>query len=123
MLQSIPAFQSNQPRMIATFPRWTFVIIQVVGVNTLFLAETSHQLLMVADDGTVDALQIAAQNGIVQLWWLGDLWAAGNQAPGTVFKAFLGIPGNVTSSMNVGSGVSAYGIGPTGGPQGAEPYI
>lgn len=117
MLQSVPSRGSANPRLLATFPCWTFIVVQVIGPNTLFLAETQQQLAAVSDAvGEIDALQIPAAAGIVGLWWKGDLYGAGSQAVGTVFKPYIGIPGVITSSGAVGAGVGAYGIGPSAPP-------
>lgn len=111
MLQSVPAIGAANPRLLATFSVWTFLVVQVTGANTLYLAETSAQLLSTSDNpNIIDALQIAAGAGIVYLWWRGDLWAAGSAA----FKAFIGVPGNVASSA-AGPGVlqGGYGTSPS----------
>jgi hypothetical protein len=113
MLQSVPARASAAPRLLNTFACPTFIVIQVTGPNTLYLAETQQQLMMSNDDGTIDALQINQASGIVSFWWNGTLYAAGSQAVGTVFKPFIGIPGADTGGL-VTADQSAYGIGPSG---------
>jgi hypothetical protein len=115
MLQSVPARGSGAPRLLATFPCPTFIVIQVTGPNTLFLAETQQQLMMNNDDGTIDALQLTlagAPGGLYFLWWNGTLYAAGSQAPGTVFKPFIGIPGFFTGGL-ITAGADTYGTGPS----------
>lgn len=113
MLQSVPSRGSANARLLVTLPCWTFIVIQVIGANTLFLAETQQQLTAVSDDGSIDALQVAAAAGIVGIWWIGDLYASGSQAPGVTFKPYIGIPGVTTSSARPQTG--AYGIGPSAG--------
>lgn len=114
MLRTIPPRGGGNPALIATFACPTFIIVQVIGANTLFLAETQQQLALVSDTGEVDALQIAAAAGIVGLWWNGDLYAAGSQAIGVTFKAFIGIPGVTTSTGIMAGGTqTAYGLGST----------
>jgi len=112
MLQSVPARASGAPRLLATFACPTFIVIQVIGPNTLYLAETQQQLMMSNDDGTIDALAIAAAAGIVGLWWNGTLYGAGSQAVNTVFKPYIGIPGAETGGLVVAD-QSAYGIEPS----------
>jgi hypothetical protein len=109
MLQSVPARASGAPRLLATFSCPTFVVIQVIGPNTLYLAETQQQLMMANDDGTIDALQINQAAGIVSFWWNGTLYGAGSQAVGQSFKPFIGIPGAETGGLIV-AGAKAYGI-------------
>lgn len=123
MLQAVPSRGSANPRLIATFSCWTFLAIQVTGTNTLYLAETQQQLLAVSDDGSIDALQIAQANGIVGLWWIGDLYAAGSQAVGTTFKPYIGIPGVTSSSGGVSTGVQGYGTGPSQQPASGGLFI
>jgi hypothetical protein len=112
MLQSVPSRASAAPRLLATFSCPTFVIIQVSGPNTLYLAETQQQLMMSNDDGTIDALQITEASGIIGLWWNGTMYAAGSQATGTTFKPFIAIPGADTGGL-VTADQSAYGVQPT----------
>ena len=114
-LRSIPSRGNSNPALIASFPCWTFLAVQVVGANTLYLAETQQQLALTSDVTTdIDALQIDQTDKIVQLWWLGDLYAAGSQAAGVTFKAYIGIPGVITSSAGVGAGNQGWMIGPSG---------
>jgi hypothetical protein len=109
MLQSVPSRASAKPRLLATFSCPTFIIVQVVGPNTLFLAETEQQLMMSNDDGTIDALQLVQAGGVYGFWWNGPLYGAGSQAPGAVFKPFIGIPGYFTGGL-VNAQQNAYGI-------------
>src|SRR5271156_183852 len=112
MLQSVPPRASAKPRLIASFTQPTFVVIQITGANTLYLAETDQQLMMANDDGTIDALQLNQANapgGLYFLWWNGDLWAAGSQAAGVTFKPSIVISGGTIGSSGIG-GLAAYGI-------------
>ena len=115
MLQSVPAIASAKPRLLATFPVPTFIIVQIVGPNTLYLAETDQQLMLSNDNGKIDALQLTqagAPGGLYFMWWQGDLWAAGSVA----FQPQIVIPGPTTGSMSPEGGVPrAYGIEPTKG--------
>jgi hypothetical protein len=114
MLQSVPSRASAKPRLLATFACPTFIIVQVLGPNTLFLAETEQQLMMNNDDGTVDALQLtfaAAPGGLYFMWWNGPLYGAGSQAAPATFKPFIGIPGAQTGGL-ITADQGAYGIGP-----------
>lgn len=96
MFQSVPQKGTAKPRLLATFPTWTFVTAQVVGPNTLYLSETDTSLLITDDSGLIEALQITQAVGIVQFWWKGDLWAAGSAA----FKPVIIIPGQSVGSMS-----------------------
>lgn len=59
------------------------VHVQVIGANTLRLA-TSERELQQPVAGIDQGLSIIAGDGIVSLWWSGELWAIGN-APNTYF--------------------------------------
>jgi hypothetical protein len=112
MLQAVPSLRSAHPRLLATFSYPTFVIVQVTGANTLYLAETENQLMMGEDSTQIDALQVAAAAGILGLWWNGDMWAAGSQVAGQVFKPCIVISGATTGSQPGGGPPRAYGIEP-----------
>jgi len=115
MLQSVPSRASAKPRLLAVFNGPTFIVIQVTGANTLYLAETEQQLMMSNDDGTIDALQLTlagAPGGMYFLWWNGALYGAGSQAVGQTFKPFIGIPGFSTGGQ-IDANQGAYGIGPS----------
>lgn len=106
MLQSVPQIAASKPRKIATFNCPTFIAIQVVGPNTLYIAETENQLMLTDDSGLIDALQINQASGLQKFWWNGDLWAAGSVA----FKALFVIPGAQTGSAQ---NTLPYGVVPT----------
>ena|ERR1700689_4915819 len=112
MLQSVPSLRSAKPRLIATFAQVTPCMIQVAGPNTLYLAETEQQLMELSDSGEIDALAITAASGLVVVWFNGALYAAGNQAPGVVFKAAIYVP-NINSGGLVNAWPSAYGVSPS----------
>ena len=111
MLQSVPSRGSAKPRIIGPFSCLTPVAFQVTGPNTLYIAETEQQLMMVNDDGTIDALQIAAAAGYVIVWALGPLYLAGSQAPGVTFKPYIYVPA-LNAGGYVSPSVGAYGITP-----------
>lgn len=112
MLQSVPALRSAKPRLLCTFTQVTPIMVQVTGPNTLYLAETDQQLMQSSDSGEIDAMQITQASGLIVVWVNGALYAAGSQAPGTVFKPFIYIP-NVNSGGLVNGWPSAYGISPS----------
>jgi len=112
MLQSVPQRGAAKPRLLGTFSCWTYVTIQIVGPNTLFIAETDNALMQTDDSGTIDALQLTqagAPGGLYQFWWMGDMWGAGSVA----FKPLIIVPGATTGST--GAQIGAYGIQPTEG--------
>ncbi len=116
MLQSVPSRGSAKPRLLGTFRDLVYVVVQVLGPNTLFLSETETGLMSTDDSGsTIDGLQIVAASGIVGFWWRGDLWAAGSQVAGNTFKPYIFISTGVFtgSTPEMGAGVFAYGIEPT----------
>jgi hypothetical protein len=96
MIQPIPALTGGKPKLVNSFKCWTFIVIQVVGGATLYIAESDNALCTTTDNGIINALQINQASGIVPLWWIGDLWVAGSIA----FNAIIGIPG-----VNTGSGL------------------
>ena len=108
MLQSVPQINQFKPRKIVTLNCWTFIVIQVVGPQTLYIAETENALMQTSDTGLIDALQINQASGIMRLWWKGDLWAAGSAA----FSPLIIIPGATTGS---GANLDAFGMTPTVG--------
>lgn len=110
-LTPVPSRGNGLPKLLGQFPCLTPIVIQVVGTNTLYLAETSIQLMSITDDGVVDALAIVQANSPFVFWAIGDVWIAGSQASGVTFKPFIFVPGVVSSSGIVGIG--AYGIGPS----------
>jgi hypothetical protein len=103
MIYSVPQRGMNKPRLIATYKQWTYLVFQITGANTLYIAETDTELMIVSDGAQLqDGLQINQAAGIVALWWQGDLWAAGSapfsfmlQAPGFNTQA----PGTTQGAM------------------------
>lgn len=57
------------------YRNWTYVIFQMIGPATAFLAH-SRQDLMTDTQAGRQGLQITQAAGIVRLWWKGDLWAS-----------------------------------------------
>lgn len=96
MLQSVPERGAAKPRLLCSLRCVSPVIVQVIGPNTLFLAETDNALMQTDDSGVIDALQINQASGLLVLWLAGDVWAAGSVA----FKPLILIPG-----VNTGSGL------------------
>jgi hypothetical protein len=78
----VPLRASAQPLRVANFPCWQFIMVQVIGPNTVYLAEDADELKQVSDSGNVlnDGIQINQASGLVALWWLGELWTAGSAA-------------------------------------------
>jgi hypothetical protein len=112
MLQSVPQLAMSMPRLLGSFQCPTFVIVQVTGPNTLYLAETENALMQKSDSGLIDALQINATTGIISFWWYGDMWAAGSAIP---FFPLIIIMEGVTTGSALGSGQGAYGMASTTG--------
>ena len=109
MLQTVPQLGLAKPRKIATFPCYTFLIVQVINAGqTLFLAETENALMQTDDSGLIDALQINQASGIRNMWWIGDLWAAGSIA----FRPLIIIPGTTTGS-GLNGALQPFGVVPT----------
>lgn len=112
-LTSVPPIGGGIPKMLGVFPRLTPISINVVGTNILYLAETSIQLTSTTDDLVIDALPVSQQNGFVVFWAIGEVWVAGSQAVGNVFKPFIYIPGVVTSGGVIVTGHGGYGTSPS----------
>ena len=108
MLQTVPQLGSAKPRKLATFQCYTFLMILVIGAQTLYIAETENALMQSDDSGLIDALQINQASGIRNLWWKGDLWAAGS----VTFKPLIIIPGATTGSGQ-NDQTQPYGVVPT----------
>lgn len=104
MIQSIPQIGISPPKLLGTFKCLTPIVIQVTGPDTLYLAETNNALSQENDFGVIDALMINLASGIIKLWWIGDLWAAGSDA----FQCIIGIPG-----VNTGSGLAGSSLDPS----------
>jgi len=109
MVVTVPARASAQPTRVASFPCWQFIMVQVIGPNTIFLAEDADELKQVSDSGAVlnDGLQINQASGIFEAWWQGELYAAGSVA-GAQF--ILQTPGS-KSSLGPGQGLAPGGGG------------
>jgi hypothetical protein len=110
MLQSVPPRASAKPRLIGPFACVTPITFQVTTPNTLYVAETEQQLMMMNDDGTIDALEINQASGIVILWARGALYLAGSQLPGVTFKPYIYIPDVHSGGLVVPGGGQAYGM-------------
>jgi hypothetical protein len=106
-----PQRAAAQPLRIANFPCWQFLMVQVIGPNTVYLAEDADELKQISDSGNVlnDGIQINQASGLVPLWWLGELWVAGS-VPNTQF--ILQTPGSKNSlAAGVGLPTGAGGGG------------
>jgi hypothetical protein len=114
MLQAVPKLGNGKPRLLGSFRCPTYVIIQNATPNTLYLAETENALMQNADDGSIDALQITNTSGdghgVVQLWWKGDMWAAGSAIP---FRPLIIFCEGVFTGSALGGNEEAYGMHPT----------
>src|SRR5882672_10380872 len=106
-VETVPARAAAQPKRVASFPCWQFIMIQVIGPQTIFIAEDADELKIVSDSGAVlnDGLQINQATGIFEAWWVGELYAAGSVA-GAQF--ILQTPGS-KSSLGPGQGKAAGG--------------
>jgi hypothetical protein len=107
MLQSVPSRAQAKPRLLVQGLKCpTPITIQVVGPNTLYLAESDTALMQTDDSGVLDALQINQASGIVVFWAMGDVWAAGSQAANAAFKPLIYIPNTNTGSTTNPAGGS-----------------
>ena len=81
---SVPARAAAQPSRVASFPCWQFVGIQVIGPQTIYIADNQADLKTVSDSGVNlnDGLQINQASGLQWFWWKGELWAAASIANG-----------------------------------------
>lgn len=103
MVITAPQRAAAQPLRVASFSCWQFCIIQVIGPNTVYLAEDADELKQVSDSGIVlnDGWQVNQASGDRLFWWLGELWVAGS-GPNTQFLLFT--PGS-KNSLNAGAGL------------------
>ena len=93
MLVSVPD-STGRPRRIANFPCYTYILIQVIGPNTVRIAENDTELIVNQEQGQLtDGIQINAATGIFATWWKGELWAIGSAA----FQFILQAPGSQNS--------------------------
>ena len=99
MLQQIPQLGNGPPILIATLRCLTPILVQVIGPETLYLAETVGALNQASDANVINAVQINKATGLITIWWIGDLYAAGSSP----FQALITIPGVNTSSGLAGS--------------------
>lgn len=83
-VQTVPARAAFQPKRLASFPCWQFILIQVIGPQTIYLAEDQEELKTSSDSGAVlnDGIQVNAASGLVGIWWKGELWAASTVSGG-----------------------------------------
>jgi hypothetical protein len=77
---SVPARAAAQPSRVASFPCWQFIGVQVIGPQTIYIADNQADLKISSDSGNVlnDGLQINQASGLQWFWWKGELWAAGS---------------------------------------------
>ena len=80
MLQQVPQLGNGPPLLVATLKCVTPIQIQVIGPQTLYIAETAEALLQASDSNVINALQINKATGVYTLWWIGDLYVAGSSA-------------------------------------------
>jgi hypothetical protein len=94
MLQPVQQINQGKPTLVKTFKCYSYIIVQVIGAATLYLAESDNALITTGDAALINALQINQASGIQPLWWKGDLWAIGS----IPFSAIILIPGVTTGS-------------------------
>jgi hypothetical protein len=90
----VPVFDSNPQGgrwcfKLASFPRYTYALFQVIGPATLFLARDDKTLLTDLSFGR-QGLQVTQNTGILRLWWRGDLWISSSMPS---FVEFIGFEG------------------------------
>lgn len=103
MVITAPQRAAAQPRRIASFPCWQWCIMQVIGPQTIYLAEDADELKIASDSGAVlnDGIQVNQATGIFSFWWMGELWVAGS-VPNSQF--LLQTPGS-KNSLAAGTGL------------------
>lgn len=103
MLTPVPQLGLAKPKLIRHFGCPTFVVIQVIGPNILYLSDTDNSLMATNDNGAIDALQINQASGIVGVWWNGDMWACGSVAFMPMILPMTGVnTGSILGSNSLG---------------------
>lgn len=111
MVITAPQRAQAQPLRIGNFACWQWCMAQVIGPQTIYLAEDADELKQTPDSNVVltDGLQINQASGLFQFWWLGELWVAGSN-PNSQFVLML--PGSKNSlAAGVGLPTTAGGGG------------
>lgn len=98
----------NEYKLLASYRMWTLIHLQVMGADTIYIADTRQELQQIGPGGTSGGLQITNLPGIVSLWWFGDLWATAS-AP-MVRVVLMGI--SSPPPLNVRAGQYPYGTSP-----------
>lgn len=99
MKVSVPQIGQANPVRIASYDCYAWLVIQVIGPNTLYLADNPNDLIQV-DDPTFPfaGVQVNQATGVFETWWKGELWAAGSVA----FTFLMVAPGTANSILGTG---------------------
>jgi hypothetical protein len=91
MKVSVPA-AGGRPVRITSFACYTYIIVQIIGAQTLRLGASDAELQQTSDQGIQDGLQFNQANTTPPygMWWKGDLWALSN---GAAFNCVIETPG------------------------------
>ena len=94
----VPVFDQNSQGgrwcfKLGQFPKYTYCLFQVIGPVTLFLARDDRTLLTDLAPGRqgIQVTQASGPQGILRLWWRGDLWVSASMPSFVEFIAFEGM--------------------------------
>lgn len=105
MIDYLPQRGQAKPRRLAHYDCWTWVIFQVIGAHTVFIADSDNALQAVGDQPLQDGLQFtqAATASPQGHWWKGDLWACASISNGPLLRIVPGDSGNAQVALQLDS--------------------
>lgn len=81
----------NLSQKILSLPKGGLIALQVLDASTLFFDKAKDILdrdgMGIAAPNTVEGFQIKTANGIVSMWWKGDLWGKSDTDGGLINAA------------------------------------
>lgn len=81
----------NTPKKILdTGNRWARVFLQVLDASKLFFDQSREVMMQAGKVGnTQQGFQILTAQGIVQMWWRGEMWGASDTDGGLIQHGFI----------------------------------
>ena len=83
---------------LGRFDEWAVIILQVIGPATIFIAKNDQDLVTDTSFGR-QGIQITQAQGIVQMFWKGDLWVSASVPTSFEFTSFESNPLRVFGSQ------------------------
>jgi hypothetical protein len=99
MIHNAPTIANGGPARVLVLREWFKILIQVTGPGTVFLGTNKDEAGRITQGIVQDGIQLNAANATVpfDLWWKGELWAAGSD-PGVQFVII--VPGLIADNKD-----------------------